>query len=126
MQVSFTGNKLSLFFISEDKTKFEYRHDVNFLGICPETTCNDNGTGEAKRLIFEVVKHHNSRDIKLHLLKHALEINHQHVSEKDFKITGNGFRGTKQEKKVVEALLIREIKPTLTIQDQLVPLQLFS
>ena len=99
MQVSFTDNKLSLFFISEDKTKFEYRHDVNFLGICPETTCNDNGTGEAKRLIFEVVKHHNSRDIKLHLLKHALEINHQYVSEKDFKITGHGFRGTKQEKK---------------------------
>ena len=65
----------------------------------PETTCNDNGTGEAKRLIFEGVKHHNSRDIKLHLLKHALEINHQYVSEKDFKITGHGFRGTKQEKK---------------------------
>ena len=56
----------------------------------------------------------------------ALEKNHQHVSEKDFKIIGNGFRGNKKKRKVAEALLIREIKPTLNIQDQSVPLQLFS
>ena len=38
----------------------------------------------------------------------------------------NGFRGNNKKRKVAEVLLIREIKPTLNIQDQLAPLQLFS
>ena len=50
----------------------------------------------------------------------------EHVSEKDFKINGNGFRGNNKKRKVADALLIREIKPTLNIQDQSVPLQLIS
>ena len=81
--------------------------------------------GEAIRRIFKRIKDNNSRDTKLHLLKYALENNDQHVSEKDFKIIGNGFRGSNKKRKIAEALLIREIKPTLNIQDQLVPLQLF-
>ena len=45
---------------------------------------------------------------------------------KDFKIIGNGFWGNNKKRKVAETLLIREIKPTLNIQDQSVPLRLFS
>ena len=126
VQVSFTGNKLSSCFSIKDKTNFEHRYDVIYLGTDPETICNDNYIGEAKRRIFERVKGQNGRDFKIHLLKHALENNHQHVSEKDFKIIGNGFRGNNKKRKVAEALLIREIKPTLNIQDQSIPLQLFS
>ena len=59
-------------------------------------------------------------------LKHALENNHQRFSEKDFKIIGNGFRGNSKKREVAEVLLIREIKPNLNIQDQSVPLQLFT
>ena len=88
--------------------------------------CNDNYTGEVKRRIFERVKDHNGRDFKSDLLKHVLENNHQHVSEKDFKIIGNSFRGNNKERKVAETVLNREIKPTLNIKDQSVPLQLFS
>ena len=73
VQVSFTGNKLSSCFNIKDKTKFEHRHDVIYLGTCPETTCNDNYIGEAKRRIFERVKDYNSRDFKSQLLKHALK-----------------------------------------------------
>ena len=96
------------------------------LGTYPETTSNDNYINEAKRRILDRVKDHNGRDFKSHLLKHALENNHQHVSEKDFKIIGNGFRGNNKKKKVAEAQLIREIKSALNIQNQLAPLQLFS
>ena len=93
--------------------------------ICErEGQCNDNYIGEAKQHIFERVKDHNGRDIKSHLLKHALGNNHQHVSEKDFKIIGNCFQGNNKKRKVADALLIREIKPTLNIHDQSVPLQL--
>ena len=73
VQVSFTGHKLSSCFNIKDKTKFEQRHDVIYLGTCPETTCNDNYIGEAKRRIFERVKDYNGRDFKSHLLKHALK-----------------------------------------------------
>ena len=83
--------------------------------------CNDNYIGEAKRRIFERVKDHNDRDFKSHQLKHALENYHQHVSEKDFKIIGNVFRGNNKKRKVAEVLLIREIKPTLNIPDHSVP-----
>ena len=126
VQVSFTGNKFSSCFNITDKTKFEYRHDAIYLGICPETSFNDNYIGEAKWRIFRRVKDHNGRDFNSYLLKHNLENNHQHVSEKDFKIIGNGFGGNNKKRKVAETLLIPEIKSTLNIQDQLVPLQLFS
>ena len=81
---------------------------------------------KAKRQIFKKAEDHNDRDFNSHLLKHALENNHQHVSEKDFKTIANGFRGNNKKRKVAEALLIREIKSTLNIQDQSIPLQLFS
>ena len=126
MQVSFTDNKLSSFFSIKGKTNFEHRHDAIYLGTCSEMMCNDNYIGEAKRSIFEMVKDRSGRDFNSHLLKHAFENDHQNVSEKYFKIIGNGFRGNNKKSKVAEALLIRKIKPTLNIQDQSVPLQLFS
>ena len=52
--------------------------------------------------------------------------NHQHVSEEDLEITGNDFGGNNKKRELAEALLIREIKPTLNFQDQSVSLQLFS
>ena len=115
-QSFFTGSKFSSCFNIKDETKFQHRYNVIYLRTCPETTCN-NYIGEGKQRIFERVKDHYGRD---------LEKNHQLVSEKDFKIIGNGFRGNNKKRKVAEALLIREIKPTLNIQDQSVPLQLFS
>ena len=113
MPVSFTGNKLSSCFSIRDKTKFEHKHNVIYFRRCPEMTCNDNNIGEAKQQIFKRVKDDNGRDFSSHLLKDALEKNHQHVSEKYFEIIGNGFWGNNKKRKVAEALLIPEIKPTL-------------
>ena len=73
VQVSFTGNKLNSCFNIKDKTKLEHRHDVIYLRKCPETRCNDNYIGEAKRRIFERVKDYNGRDFKSHQLKHTLK-----------------------------------------------------
>ena len=55
LQVSFTGNKLSSCFIINDKTKFEHKHDVIYLGTWPETKCNDNYIVETKRQISKRV-----------------------------------------------------------------------
>ena len=72
------------------------------------------------------IEDHDSRDFKSHFLKHALENNRQHVSEKDFKIIGNGSQDNNKRREEAEVLSIREIKPTLNIKDQSVSLQLFS
>ena len=98
VQVPFTGNKFGSCFNIKNKTKFDRRYDVISLGTCSEATCNDNDIDEIKRRIFERVKDHNGREIKSHLLKYALENNHQYVSEKYFKIIGNGFRGNNKKK----------------------------
>ena len=74
----------------KNQTNFEHKHDEVYLGACPETTCNDNYVGEAKRRISKRVKDHNGRFLKLYPSIHALENDHQHVLEKDFKIIGHG------------------------------------
>ena len=99
-------NYNSSYFNIEDK------HDIIYIGTCPETTCNYNYIIEGKRQTSERVKDHNDRDIKSHITR-APENYHQPVSEKDFKIIGNSFQGSKKKKKVDDALLFREIKQTL-------------
>ena len=73
-----------------------------------------------------LVKNHNYRYIQSHLIKPALENYYEYVSEKYFEIIGNGFWGSNKERKIAEALPVWEIKPTLNIQNQSVPLHLFS
>ena len=53
---------------------------------------------------------------KSHLLKYTIENDHQHVSEKDFKII-DGPWGNNKKRQLAEVILIQEIKPTLNIQD---------
>ena len=53
---------------------------------------------------------------KSHLLNYTLENDHQHVSEKDFKII-DGPWGNNKKRQLAEVILIQEIKPTLNIQD---------
>ena len=85
-----------------DITIWHWISDIRYLETCPKATCNGNYIGEAKRQIFETVKDHNGRDFKSHFLKHALEDNRQHLSEKYFKIIVNGFRGNSKKRKVAE------------------------
>ena len=106
--------------------KFDNKHDLIYYGECPEPTCKDNYIGEAKRRISERIKDHSGRDHKSHLLKHYIEKDLENVTSVDFRILSNGFRGNIKKRKVAEALLIREIKPTLNVQGQSFPLQLFN
>ena len=52
-QVTFTGQKLSTQFNVEDRTEFEHKHDIIYLGKCPEQNCTDNYLGESARTISE-------------------------------------------------------------------------
>ena len=43
-----------------------------------------------------------------------------------FKINGNGFKNNSFKRKVSEALLIKQIKPSLNVQEKSIELKLFN
>ena len=50
----------------KDKTKFEYNHDVVYLGTCPENNCSDNHVGESAHHISERIIDHSGRGQNSH------------------------------------------------------------
>ena len=91
--------------------------DVIYFGKCPEENCVDNYLGECARRISERIIDHGGRDQKSHLLKQAVVNNHQNSSYVDFKIIKSGFRNNTFKRRVAEALLIKELRPTLNVQE---------
>ena len=117
-KIAFTGSKLSTCFQVKDKTKFEHNHDIVYRGICPETDCSENYLGETARRISERVKDHTVKDVHSHLFKHAVESGHKVLDVTNYSIIGKWYENNIKKRKIAEALLIKEIKPTLNRQDQ--------
>ena len=108
------------------KTKFEHNHDIVYHGICAETDCSENYIGETARRISERVKDHTGKDVHSHLFKHAVESGHKVLDVTNYSIIGKGYGNNIKKRKIAEALLIKEIKPTLNRQDQSIALRLFN
>ena len=125
-QVTFASQKLSTQFNVEDRTKFEHKHDVIYFGKCPEQNCTNNYLDESARRISEWIRDYGGRDQKSYLFRNAVVNEHRHASYDDFKIIGSGFRNNTFKRKVAEALLIKELRPTLKIQEKLVELKLVN
>ena len=66
--------EVSLQFDVKDRTKFEQKHDVVYLGTRLE--CNDNNIDEIKCRTEQRMKDHNGKDRNPHLFKRFLEKNH--------------------------------------------------
>ena len=122
-QVTFPGQKLSTQFDVKDRTKFEHKHDVIYLGKCPEQTCTGNCLGESAGRITE---RHSDRNEKCNLFRHAVVNDHRNASYDDFKIIGSRFRNNTFERKFAKALLIKELRPTFNVQEKLFELKLFN
>ena len=88
--------------------------------------CSDNYIGESERRIIEGVKDHGGRDTKSHVLKHSSEKEHVEVTQEDFKIIGSNFKNNRLKRKIAEALLIKQKRPSLNVQDQSVELKLLN
>ena len=69
--IGFTGEKLSRCFQIKDQTKFEHKHDIIYLGTCPEDNCSENYIRESGYRISERIIDHNCRDQKSHIFKHS-------------------------------------------------------
>ena len=124
--IGFTGKKLSTCFQNKDQTKFEHKHDILYLGTCAENNCSENYIGESGHRISERIIYHNGRDQKSHIFKHSSGKCYQYFHSNSFKIIGNGFKNNTFKRKVSEALLIKQIKPSLEIQEKSTEFKLFN
>ena len=124
--IGFTGKKLSTCFQIKNQTKFEHKHDIIYLAACSQDNCSENYIGESGRRISERIIDHNGRDQKSHIFKHSSEKCRQHFHTNSFKIIGNGFKNNSFKRKVSEALLIKQIKPSLNVQEKSIELKLFN
>ena len=79
-----------------------------------------------EKLPEEFEKGHTRKYINSHLYKHSIETGHQTLEISDYRIIGNGYKNNGNKRKIAEALLIKELKPTLNKQDKSIPLKLFN
>ena len=128
LEFGFIVSKLSTHFQIKGKTKFEHNHDDNhvYLGTCPECSCSDNCVGEIARRISERIIDRSGRDQNSHLFKHSCIKTHPNTSKTDFKIISSGFNNNYFRRKIAEALLIKQIKPSLKVQEKSYELKLFN
>ena len=62
------------------------------------------------RRLSERVLDHNGRDVKSHLVKHAIKKCHKHPKIGDFNVIGKGYRRNTFKRKVAESLLIKDVR----------------
>ena len=93
---------------------------------CTESSCFDNYVGETGRQIVERIKDHSSRDHASHMVTHNIENSHADVNTANFKIIDISFSNNKRKQKIAESLWIKDLRPTLNIQEKSVPLKLFN
>ena len=124
--IVFTGTKLSSNFNVKNPVPFTKKHDVIYRSVCVTESCNENYVGECPRKLHECVKDHNGSDHSSYLVKKARETGHLPVDTANFEVTGSRYCNSAHRRKIAEALLVKKLKPTLNIQEKLVPLKLFN
>ena len=80
---------------------------------------------DTTKRIIERIKDHISKDNRSHLSTHAPENGHIHVWEKDSQILGNNYQ-SKFKRKINKSSFIRQLKPTLNVNQKSITLHLFN
>ena len=122
----YTDTIIASNFNIKDQTPFEEKHDLLYRSVCGTDNCTEDYIGETGRRVIERVKDHNGRDHHSHLVKHVVEANHIPVTTNNFTILNSGYRNNKRKRKIAEALMIKELRPSLNIQEKSVQLHLFN
>ena len=126
-RIIFKGKKVGSFFPIKDKVKKEHRSDLVYEYECDVTThCNplENYIGETGVRIGTRSDQHAKRDKNSAIYKHS--ISHQHeVTLDNFRILSTGFNNV-VNRKIAEALWIKDKKPTLNEQVFSYKLMLFN
>ena len=117
-RVLYTGQKLG----TSSRLKIKRKTNTK----CPESICNEDYLGKTGRRIIERSTDHCGKYKQWHLLRHALDNNHQTVDLKDFKIIDSSCYNNRLKRKVSEVLYIKQYKRALNTQEQSVQLKLFN
>ena len=126
VRTAYTGKRLSTCFKTKDETKFEHKHDLIYHVKCPTENCKEDYVGEVARRLGERIIDHAGRDTKSHMFKHGITQQHKEVTKSDFEIIGNHFSNNWYKRKIAEALLIKEKRPSLNVQEQSIDLKLLN
>ena len=124
-KVVYNSIKLRQYFNVKDPVPQKYKSDLVYKCTCPQTDCNESYISETERRFEERTIDHNKRDKRSHLYKHSSENSHPHVWFNNFQIVVRNY-GNRIKRKIGEALLINELKPSLNKQDKPFPLKLFN
>ena len=121
-----TSRKVGTSFQSKDEIKMKHKHDIVDRNECPEEQCNKNYIGKTWRRITERIINHAGRDSKSYVYKHYIETGHRSPDINYFEIIGGNFRKNLFKRKIAEALLVKQWKPTLNKQEKAIELKLFN
>ena len=121
--VSYIVQELSICFSVKDKTVFNHEHDIAYHGKCPEKSYSHDYIGESGRRVLNQVTDHNDRNTFSHIFKHCVAADHQFLSSDDLRIVGRNYKNNKGKQKIAEALLIKNLKPSLNVQENSVALK---
>ena len=108
----------------KDRTPTQHTHNVIYQLNCPENGCDASYIGETARRMYTRICEHGGKDKNSQMYKHAVERKHQIVEMEDIKILSTGAKH-RIGRKITEALYIKNIKPSLNVQEMSVPLKLF-
>ena len=112
-RIAFTVRKVGTSFEIKDKTEMKYNHDIIYYNECPEGQCNENYIAETGRRISERIIDHAARDSNSYVYKNWIETGHRSPNINDFKLVGSNFCKNVFKRKIAEALLIKQLNPTL-------------
>ena len=125
-KIIYTRTKLASKFNIKDKISKEHKHDLIYKAQCCDLNRDETYIGETGRRFLEHIIYHSGRDDKLHLYENAEKTGHENVNIDHFEILSNGCKSNKFKRKLAEVLHIKHERPTLNVQEQLVPLKLFN
>ena len=60
------------------------------------------------------------------MVKHNIETPYADVNTANFKIIDMNFSNNKKKRKIAESLSIKDLRPTLNVQEKSMPLKLFN
>ena len=126
LRIAFTGRKAGTSFLIKEKTEMKYNHHIAYYNECPDDQCNENYIDETGRGISERIIDHAGRDSKSYVYKHCIEADHRSPDINDFKVKGSNFHKNVFKRKIAEALVIKQLKPTLNKQEKSIEFKLFN
>ena len=123
-RIIYKSAKLQSLFSVKDKTKFKPGHDVVYGVTCLKNSCNATYIGETERRISVRAKEHAKCETS-HLARYSGAVLHDSATVDNLNVIAHNFSSNTHRKEILEALIVKNLKPSLNVQECSVLLKLF-